>query len=207
VALIAFPGGGVRPKFVKGSMELVGADGVIEFFGGGTQVTSFNKGVWAASFELPPLQGIEFAQWRAFLVQMRRLENVAELTPLDSAVPTTGYSGPDANVAGAGQLGSVMTVDGLTPNTPILLEGDYFDVFSNGFSELKMAIAPATSDSSGVAVFNFEPALRNAPADNASVSIAIPKARFRFVEPRARWNFDLLRLGGFRINATEAFTS
>lgn len=204
MATIILPGG-ITPKFVSGSMEIVRADGVLEMFNGATQITSFNKAVWVASFTPPPVLGAAFAAWRAALVQLSSQANDFELQPFEYSGPSTGYAGAAPLVQGAAQLGKTLIVDGVTASTAIAKAGDYFSVFAIDHNELKLLTSDATSDATGKVTLTFEPALRKSPADNAVVEIVAPKTSFMLANPRIAWSLSLLKIGRIKIDAIEAF--
>ena len=76
-------------------------------------------------------------------------------------------------VNGADQTGNTLITDGWTiSQTGIMKRGDYFQVGT----ELKMITADADSDGSGNATLTFESPLRAAPSNNATITVASPKA-------------------------------
>lgn len=79
------------------------------------------------------------------------------------------YSGVLVN--GAGQSGTSLACDGAPLNRTILYAGEYFQIGT----EFKIVTADATSNGSGQVTFNFKPALRASPADNAAVTTLNPQ--------------------------------
>lgn len=200
MALIALPDSPL--KWQSATWGPVGADGVNEFLQGATQVTSFAKRLWTARIVLPPLSDDQKRVWRSRLAQLSDLSNRCEMGPPDyQAGPSTGYAGPAPQVAGGGQLGLSLDVDGVTPSAALLGEGDYFQITADGVKQVLMMTADATANGAGEATLNFSPALRNAPLNNATVEIFSPKCQFMLATPQVQWE---LALGGF-MNASLDF--
>lgn len=87
-----------------------------------------------------------------------------------------GYDGAASgetlgSVVGAGQTGTSLDVDGVTPSTTILQAGEWFQVRN----ELKLATADCISDGTGAVTLTFKPALRVSPADNDPVDFGSPE--------------------------------
>lgn len=90
-----------------------------------------------------------------------------------------------ALVNGASQIGTGINIDGLPTSTAGLARaGDWVEI--NG--ELKRLTADLDSNSSGAGFLMFEPALRNAPADNAPVVFRSPMGRFLMNDDSVNWN-------------------
>jgi hypothetical protein len=89
-----------------------------------------------------------------------------------------------ALVAGGSQTGSALTIDGLPASTlQIARAGDLIEVGG----ELKRLTADINTDSAGAAFAQFEPQLRNAPADNAPVVLEAPQGKFLLDEESFGW--------------------
>lgn len=203
MAKITLPGG-LTPDGVSGRMTLQRADVFLENMVGATQRTSFGKAVWLAEIKLEPMKDSTFGAWRAALAQLSSYENTFDLQPFEYGGPGTGYSGADPLVAGAGQTGTSLNVDGLPISTAILKAGDYISVLAGGVEELKIVTADVTSSLTGTATINFEPALRNSPNDNATVRLQSPRCEFALVNPQAVWLSDLRLVGrGLTLHARE----
>lgn len=103
--------------------------------------------------------------------------------------PARGAYGGTPLVAGAGQTGGTLNIDGVTSIANWIRAGDYFSVVVNGEHELKMATADVTS-AAGAATLTFEPRLRAAPADNAVIyvhPINSPRGVFLLESPETGW--------------------
>lgn len=203
MAVITLPHNPVRWRDAR--FGLLRDDAALEFTNGASQITSYPKALWSIGFDLPPLDGLDKRAWGAALAELAELGNVFMAGPPDYDGPGTGYAGPAPLVSGANQLGVTLNVDGLTASAPVLSRGDFFHVVANGFQELKMATADVTADGAGAATIPFKPALRNPPADNATVEIFAPKTAFGLTTPEARWTSDLNRMRAMSLDAVERF--
>lgn len=197
MALVTLP---PSPGFTVARFALERDDVVQERTSGSQIVVRGRIAAWQLRFSLPPVNGADFRAWRSALAQLSTLENTFTFPPPASEGPSTGYSGPGPLVQGAGQLGTSLTCDGVNASTAILSEGDYLEVEG----ELKVATADASSDGVGVVTFNFEPALRAAPPDNAPVEIFAPEGTFRLAAPRGGWDVSLALAAGIQLEAREA---
>lgn len=78
-----------------------------------------------------------------------------------------------ALVNGAGQLGSSLVVDGLTPQVAIPA-GKWLSVIVSGRRYAYFTTAEVVADASGAATLPIYPMIRRSPADNAIVELAQP---------------------------------
>lgn len=154
---------------------------------------------WRASFTLANLQEADTAVVQAFMARLRgragrfTLHNFARPAPRGTATGTP-------LVAGAGQTGTTLAIDGLAAGVT-LLAGDYFGV--NG--ELKMVVADATANGSGQMSVTFEPPLRASPADNTAITLVKPTATFMLEDDAMRWLTRAPVLTDVPIVCVEAF--
>lgn len=80
-------------------------------------------------------------------------------------------------VNGGAQSGLTLITDGWTHGvTKIGAAGDFIQLATNQLIRLTQDV---NSDGSGNATLHFEPALRNAPADNSALTVADPRALFK----------------------------
>ncbi len=107
------------------------------------------------------------------------------------ALNNRGAFGGSPQVAGAGQTGTTLNVDGASASvTNWIRAGDWFSV--NG--ELKIAVLDADTDVTGNIVLTLSPRLRQAPPDNDPVETDNPTGVFMLAEASTQW---LDRPGGF----------
>jgi hypothetical protein len=168
---------------------------------GSVQTVEMPGARWRVSFTLSSLDAADSAALRSFLVQLRGqagrfyLHNFARPTPRGIATGTPV-------VSGASQTGNTLVTSGWSNSVAgILKAGDYFSVNS----ELKMLVADASSNGSGVATLTFEPPLRSSPANGASITTNKPTATFRLDEDTVRWVTSAPLLDTISIAATEAW--
>lgn len=205
MAVITLPETPIRWR--EATFRLLRADAVQEYASGATRVTAYSKAIWAGTWTLPPLFEGNAGAWRAALAQLSSFANTFEAGPPGYAGPSgpNPYAGPAPLVNGAAQLGLQLVCDGMTAGVTVLRPGDYFHVVANGQKELKIVTETVTTNGSGQATIRFEPALRNAPADNATVEIFNPVTAFRLVRPELVVGIDLNRAEAVDLDATEAF--
>ncbi|GJL93417.1 hypothetical protein [Hyphococcus sp.] len=207
MTIITLPQDPIRWK--TSGFGIVRADAVSEKLNGARQVTQYPKALWVCRIDLPPLFDKDNARrsWRAALVQLSKLGNTCELSPPDAQMGiSTGYSGSAPSVAGADQLGLSLDMDGVTPSATIARAGEYFHIVAAGVKELKMLTADLVADGSGEMTAAFEPALRNAPADDSTVEIFAPKTAFALATPEAQWQNSIDGYSSFSIEFVEAFS-
>ncbi|MFW6198568.1 MAG: hypothetical protein ACOC5E_01965 [Acidobacteriota bacterium] len=168
----------------------------------GSEVVIQRRGPrWRTTLEPAATRGASARAWRSFLAQLSTYEETVEVGPPEYDGPSTGYSGPAPQVDGADQLGTSLDCDGVTADEDILEEGDYLEV--NG--ELKILTADATADGTGAVTFEFRPALREPPDDDAAVEINDPVATFRRREPEGVWSLDRVLITRVSLELVETF--
>jgi hypothetical protein len=143
---------------------------------GGRQVLPSNRGWWECQLTLPPIVTTALVNpWRSFIAQMRGTVNDTQI-PVDataqSAIANTML------VNGANQTGRSINVDGLPNSTTVLTAGQFVTIGN----QLLQLTANVTTNASGQATLSFEPAIRNAPADNAVVEFKNPYCLMCFTE-------------------------
>jgi hypothetical protein len=143
---------------------------------------------WTANYSLPAMKRDRAAPWMAFFLKLEGGVNAFNAYDPDCKAPR-GVAGGSPLVKGAGQTGSVLNIDGCTPNVSgWLLPGDYFAVDG----ELKMITAPVDTDGSGNAALPFKPALRNSPPDDAPIVVARPSCTMVLADDQqAIWECDV----------------
>lgn len=181
--------------------RLIRKDTELEYMGGGTSIVAPPYARFAMSIPLArqPLSTAE--EWFAALAQLSKLSNTFKLTPPGYTGPSSGYAGPDPVVDGGGQLGLYLAARSATSNTLIVKKGNFAEV--NG--EFKIVTANATSDGSGNVTIYFEPALRSAPTDGATIYLQAPRLTMRLMKPVAEWDTDSDDLHRIVLNAIEAY--
>lgn len=136
---------------------------------------------WACTVTTPPLNGATRAVMRAFAASLRG--NANRVVMPDHSHTRRGTQSAAVAVNGASQVGSSLVVDGGTASAT-LLAGDYIGV--DGY--LHMLTADATFNGSGQATLSIVPPLRRSPADNATVTVTNPTARFLLTGNTTGWS-------------------
>jgi len=205
MASIALPA--ALPKWIAGSFGLSGADDRVFFLSGASQATTFARRLWGGRLQLTPKTDADAAAWESAIDQLADFANTFEMgPPTYRSGPRTGYSGANPLVAGAGQLGKSLAVDGLAGTTALAKAGDFFSFAAAGETELKRLTADATT-SGGAVTLAFEPPIRNAPADNQSVEFQTPISTFGLVESTSVSSFDARGTRSFVLDVVEVFAA
>ena len=122
--------------------------------------------------------------WRAFHAQMRGPVNFCLLDPVNGA--QAGLPS-DALVAGAGQTGATLAVDGAAHDVRLVRAGDVVSIGGRGYT----VAADALTDAAGATSLTLEPPVTVAPADDAPVLIRRPAIRFRLPDnQQGGWNLQ-----------------
>lgn len=179
------------------------------YLSGASQITTFPSRRWLLQFATHILEGDELREWSLALDRLSDLTNVFHFVPPEYTGPSTGYEGPLPVVNGAGQLGTSLDCNGVTPETDIVGPGDYvsFPVTTSAGEtnyELHRISSLCTSDESGEVTLEFTRPIRLAPANNAVVQIYSPIGQFRLAVPRAGQDIQLLRRASVSVEAEEA---
>lgn len=185
----------------KLDMRLERSDIPIELMDGSEVIAVQQKAIWKLSYPLVVLSEADSREWFGALVQLAKLENQLQLTPVDYDGPATGYSGSNPVVNGADQTGTSLICDGVTISTDIVKAGDVGTV--NG--EFKMFTADASSDGSGNVTLSFEPQLRSAPSDGATFEIQTPLITMRWNNPEIMWSAVPPKLYSIVLELRESF--
>lgn len=136
---------------------------------------------WACTVVCSNLTGDKRATLHAFIARLRGQTHRVVLP--DHTYVKRGTQAANVLVKGAGQTGESLIVDGGT-NGATLKAGDMFTLAS----ALYMVVVDATFNGSGQATLTLVPPLRSAPADNASVNLTAPTARFLLTDNTVGWS-------------------
>ncbi len=128
-------------------------------------------------------------QWRGFFAALKGPVNTFLLAP--DADEQLARPAETLLVAGAGQTGPSLNVDGAPLNLPLLARaGDIITIGGRGH----VLRADAASNGSGAATLALEPPLATAPADNAVVLLRRPLIEMRLAPGEAGWSEGLARV-------------
>lgn len=169
---------------------------------GSTQTLEFPGSKWVGVFTLPPMKRAVASAWLSFFTQLRGA--AGRFYGYDPTAKTPrGVASGSPLVNGASQTGTTLITDAWPINTAnLLLPGDYFQVGS----ELKMVTSALSSNGTGSATITFEPPLRDAPSDNASIIYTNPVCVMRLSDDsQSGWDVNSLALYGISFSGVEAF--
>jgi hypothetical protein len=167
---------------------------------GSVQTLEMPGARWRVTFQMNSMTAADSALLRAWFAKLRGQSGRFYLHNMAHPIPR-GVGGGVPVVSGAGQSGSSLTTSGWPVSATVLKAGDFFEVNS----ELKMAVADAVSNASGVASVAFEPPLRNSPANATGITTNKPLAIFKLDDDIVRWTTVAGALSSFAISATEAW--
>lgn len=136
---------------------------------GGADAEMDRKGErYALTFTLPSQAYADAAKWSVLNRKGRTF--VIEVQQPGIVIPAQ----PDPRVKGAGQAGSQILIDGLTPGQPIKT-GWFLSIISDGQRFLYRADADTVATGEGAALIDLQEMLRRPPDDNDVVEIVAPK--------------------------------
>lgn len=135
---------------------------------GGADAEMDRKGErYALTFTLPTQAYADAAKWS--VLNRRGRTFVMEVQQPGVAIPAQ----PDPRVKGAGQAGSQILIDGLTPGQPIKT-GWFLSIISAGQRFLYRADADTVATGEGAALIDLQEMLRRPPNDNDVVELVKP---------------------------------
>ncbi len=148
---------------------------------------------WACTAIWQNLPPEDSARARAFLYSLRgragrfTLHNFARPGPRGTAAGTP-------LVSGSAQTGATLITDGWAVGAT-LLAGDFVGIGSGAAAELRVVIADATANGSGVMSITFDEPLRASPADNAAIVTRAPTCVMRLTGDDIESSFKRSVLG------------
>ena len=156
---------------------------------------------WEGKYVTPQLSEDQHRLFTAWILSMQgRIGTFLAFDP-DRKEPATKNGGFPGNglVNGAGQTGNALATDGWPVSSLILKAGDLVQVESQLFE----IASDVTSDASGNATLQFQPAMRVSPADDVQVVTSNPVMTARLKEPDIMWLTDFSRTGALTITFEE----
>jgi len=194
---------------VKGFASIVIQQGVAvgvstSPFTGEQQVQPHQRQVWGMEAELPPIKRADAEEWISFLLSLNGPEGTF-LAGDPNATAPRGVATGTPQVKGVGQIGRVLETDGWTISTTgILLVGDYIQLGTGANARLHKNLTDADSDGGGNATLDIWPALREPPADNASIITANTVGVFRLASNEMPFSIGQAQMYGINFSAVEA---
>jgi hypothetical protein len=184
-------------KAASASFGLVRADNSLELLNGSEVYTVFQRAAWVLSFPLVIQTEEQARTWSGALSRLSSYANHFKASP--PGYISSIYAGTVPQVNGAGQLGTSLSIKNCTNSSTVFRAGEYFEINN----ELKIVVLNTVSDGSGLATVEFEPALRAAPSNSASLVITNPKTKFRLSNSSAAWSIQPGRFYSITIDAVE----
>ena len=127
---------------------------------------------WEVDAELVPLSQSQGRAWEAFFASLKGSYGTFLMGDPNAATPS-GSAGGTPLVAGGGQTGETLNIDGAAINqTGWLLAGDYIQLGTGSSSQLYRVLADVDTNGSGAATIDIWPSLRSSPSDNATVIVS-----------------------------------
>lgn len=157
---------------------------------------------WACTAMWQNLTPADAALARAFLYALRGRAGRFTLHNFSRPVPRGTAAGTPL-VAGASQVGASLITDGWSVGATVLA-GDFVGVGT----ELRVALADATANGSGVMTLAFDEPLRASPADNAPLVLTRPTCVMRLTGDDIESSFKRSVLGTletFTLDCVETF--
>ena len=149
----------------------------------------------SATLTLPPLTSDQEDDWAAFLMQMRGQFCAFLWGDPTRQTPRGTFAGTpvvDGTVTGGNPaMSQMLALKGFTHSaTGVAVRGDYIQV---GY-RLYRNLDNANADSSGKAVLNIYPSLRESPADGTSIVTTATKGLWRLATNKRGYSKDVTRL-------------
>jgi len=121
----------------------------------------------------------------------------------------TAYQGVVATygplVNGGSQVGDTLIIDSCSPSVAgFLLPGDYIQLGSSTTTQFYKVLTQVDTDASGNATLDLWPNLRSSPADNAAITVANTKGRFRLKDNVTQWGINEISSYGITFDCVEA---
>lgn len=146
---------------------------------------------WEGEVTLKPMTYAESGAIKAFLAKLRGKHGYFLYGDPDFlARGPNGTAGGTPLVNGASQTGNELITDGWNNGEQVLNAGDFIQLDTGANSELYMVVDDVTSDGSGNATINIEPALKSSPADDEAIVVTGAKGVFKLIDNVIEWNSD-----------------
>jgi len=174
-------------------------------FSGAQQVYEYDYALWSATLTLPPMKRSDAANWQAFILKLHGRKGTFLLGDPDARTPRGTISG--AVTLGANASVGDFTISISTSQNSLVnafRAGDYIQLGSGGTSKLYMIVDDVTTDGSGDADINIEPAIKTAATSGATVTYTNAKGLFRMENPQIDWDADEVSKYGIAFDAMEA---
>jgi hypothetical protein len=166
-------------------------------FGGPTTRVQRLGSRWSIDFELPPMRYSDAMAWAAALTKG---EGDTVLLKVPQPGFDTGAPGTPL-VNGAGQLGSLIDLDGF--GTYTAKAGQFFSIIISGRRYLYQVAADQAAAAGVMTDLPISPMIRRSPANNAVVEMATPYIEGFLSGRETSWTVDVARTVGLAFTITE----
>jgi len=169
-------------------------------FTGGAQVQDWGGEWWAFEIQTARIPQMQAQALAAFLTGLRG--PVGRFLLEDPEMATDSLLGTPV-VVGAGQTGRTLATSGWQPNAVVRGAGQFVSLGADTETRLHMVLEDVQADDAGACTLPIWPALREGPADGASVEYHRPRVQLRLTGPVPH-AFDLVQTYTFTLSAEEA---
>ena len=168
------------------------------------QSGDFGGSVWQTTVTLPPMKRDDADEWQGFFMQLHGRYGTFLLG--DPAAKTSqGAEDSAPTVNGAHSVGAYdIAIQGAKVSSTVFKKGDYVQFGTGATSKLHMVVADITSNASGNATLQIEPALKSALSDDATITYSSPKAVMRMDNNDLGWSADEISVYGISFSCTES---
>ena len=160
----------------------------------------------AVEMSFPPLSRVDASKIMGFLAAMRGKVGTFEAgDPMGKTPQGVATGTPLVNGTNSARSGT-LSIKGWTASVNgILKSGDWIQVrAAGGYKRLHMNLTDANSDSSGNAVHNIFPRIREDLVDGLSIVTANTKGTFRLAANQRQWDIETYLMANFTLSGIEA---
>lgn len=168
---------------------------MIPAFGGDEQQLQRKGSRYALTFRMPPMTYVTSMDWDDLMAEGDTVLMRVFQPGFDTGAPGAPL------VAGAGQAGTSLAVDGLTPHH-VIRKGQFLNVVTGGQHFLYRTAAEVVAAADTTATIPLRTMLRRPPGDNDVVKLAEPMIE-GFVRDLGEWNVGTDRLVGLQFTVRE----
>jgi hypothetical protein len=170
-----------------------------------TQVMEWSAEWLQLQVSLPPMNRTTAEAWVAFLISLRGQSGTFLYgDPSYQGAQGVATGTPLVNGANAAGSKTLLTKGWTHSITGIVKAGDYLQVGTGATTRLYKVLVDVNSDSSGNAMLDIFPRLREALSDAAAITLTNPKGTFRLTTNAQQWSVNVARIYGLNFAAQEA---
>ncbi len=161
-------------------LSIIRAQSVLASINGRQQIQRRPGDHWEGVMTMPPINDAQKAEWEGTLTALNGMVGTFTLPHPSPAMRGSAAHGVGV-VQGGGQLGSMLATAGWPISTAGLFKrGDIIQVGNR----LKIVLADAGSNLSGVVSLHVAPEIFAPPSDLTPIGILAPAGEFRLKEPK-----------------------